>query len=210
MSTAHRRKGSDTKAEIQDVALALFTERGYDATSMREIAEHLGITKAALYYHFAGKEEIVRALIEELFTGLDELTAWAREQPPTPAVRGEVLIRWAKLSGRRGLQMSRFAAANQQVLHDLAPDRGGMVGRVGELVTALLGPDATVRDQVRARVALFSISVAAVAGQGLDIDDSELLGIILDTAFDLMPDAQRPAATGAGTGTGPQSTGPRS
>jgi AcrR family transcriptional regulator len=43
---------SDTRTRIQDVALDLFIEQGYEATSLREIAEKLGVTKAALYYHF--------------------------------------------------------------------------------------------------------------------------------------------------------------
>ncbi|HWM38542.1 MAG TPA: helix-turn-helix domain-containing protein, partial [Streptomyces sp.] len=42
----------NTRQRIQDVALELFAQRGYDKTSLREIAEHLDVTKAALYYHF--------------------------------------------------------------------------------------------------------------------------------------------------------------
>jgi AcrR family transcriptional regulator len=45
-----------------DVALDLFTEQGFDGTSMREIAERLDITKPSIYYHFASKEEILLAL----------------------------------------------------------------------------------------------------------------------------------------------------
>jgi AcrR family transcriptional regulator len=56
----------DTRTEILEVAAELFTSRGYDATSLREIAERLGITKAALYYHFRSKHEIMRALAEVL------------------------------------------------------------------------------------------------------------------------------------------------
>ena len=44
------------------MALDLFTEQGYDGTSLREIAEQLGVTKAALYYHFESKEDILMAL----------------------------------------------------------------------------------------------------------------------------------------------------
>jgi AcrR family transcriptional regulator len=51
-----------TRERILDVALDLFTEQGYDQTSLREIAEQLGLTKAALYYHFASKEAIFLAL----------------------------------------------------------------------------------------------------------------------------------------------------
>ena len=44
------------------MALDLFTEQGFDGTSLREIAEQLGVTKAALYYHFASKDDILMAL----------------------------------------------------------------------------------------------------------------------------------------------------
>ena len=53
---------SDTRERILDVALDLFTEQGYDGTSLRQIAEQLGVTKAALYYHFESKEDILMAL----------------------------------------------------------------------------------------------------------------------------------------------------
>ena len=41
-----------------DIALDLFIEQGYDKTSLRQIAEQLGHTKAAVYYHFASKDDI--------------------------------------------------------------------------------------------------------------------------------------------------------
>jgi AcrR family transcriptional regulator len=52
----------NTRERILDVALDLFIEKGFDKTSLREIAEQLGFTKAALYYHFASKEDILMAL----------------------------------------------------------------------------------------------------------------------------------------------------
>jgi AcrR family transcriptional regulator len=51
-----------TRDRILDVALDLFIAKGYDKTSLREIAEQLGFTKAALYYHFESKEDILMAL----------------------------------------------------------------------------------------------------------------------------------------------------
>ena len=51
-----------TRERILDIALELFTAQGYDKTSMREIAERLGFSKAAIYYHFASKEDILLAL----------------------------------------------------------------------------------------------------------------------------------------------------
>ena len=53
---------SGTRERILDIALELFSSQGYDKTSLREIAERLGFSKAAIYYHFASKEEILLAL----------------------------------------------------------------------------------------------------------------------------------------------------
>jgi AcrR family transcriptional regulator len=57
-----RTTGTETRERILDVALELFTEHGYDKTSLRDIAEQLGITKAALYYYFERKEDILLEL----------------------------------------------------------------------------------------------------------------------------------------------------
>jgi len=52
----------DTRERILDVALDLFIEQGYDKTTLRQIAGPLGFTQAAIYYHFAAKEDILVAL----------------------------------------------------------------------------------------------------------------------------------------------------
>lgn len=51
-----------SRERILDVALELFNEQGYDKTSLREIADRLGVTKAALYYYFERKEDILLEL----------------------------------------------------------------------------------------------------------------------------------------------------
>jgi AcrR family transcriptional regulator len=56
-----RPRGS-TRERILDVALGLFNEQGYDKTSLRDISDRLGVTKAALYYHFQRKEDILLEL----------------------------------------------------------------------------------------------------------------------------------------------------
>jgi len=63
----------DTRGEILAVATELFSDQGFEATSLREIAERLGITKAALYYHFPSKDDILRALLEPMRTTVTEL-----------------------------------------------------------------------------------------------------------------------------------------
>lgn len=70
--TRQRRRG-DTRRRIQDVALDLFAEQGYEKTSLREIAERLDVTKAALYYHFKTKEEILVSIFEDLTQPIEDL-----------------------------------------------------------------------------------------------------------------------------------------
>jgi AcrR family transcriptional regulator len=74
-----RTQGPQTREKILDVALELFVQHGYDKTSLRDIAERLGITKAALYYYFERKEDILLELHLRLHTMgsevLDDLEA---------------------------------------------------------------------------------------------------------------------------------------
>jgi AcrR family transcriptional regulator len=56
---ASRRRGSVTKELIMAVASALFREKGYDRTSLEDIAAGLSVTKPSLYYHFSSKEDIL-------------------------------------------------------------------------------------------------------------------------------------------------------
>src|SRR5579862_812182 len=84
----------DTRSRIQAVAVELFTEQGYDKTSLREIAEQLGVTKAALYYHFKSKDDILHSLVDDYFGQVDALIAWGQSQPGTPEVRDQILVRY--------------------------------------------------------------------------------------------------------------------
>jgi AcrR family transcriptional regulator len=61
---ARMAKSSRTRARILDAALALFNERGTAAVSTNHIAAAAGLSPGNLYYHFTGKQEIIRALHE--------------------------------------------------------------------------------------------------------------------------------------------------
>jgi AcrR family transcriptional regulator len=54
------------KEEILDVATALFAERGYDGTSVNDVAERVGMRKASLFYHFATKDALYDAVLERI------------------------------------------------------------------------------------------------------------------------------------------------
>lgn len=57
--------------EILDAALVLFGRKGYEGTTIEDIAEELGYAKASLYYYFTGKEAMVKALIYEAMETAD-------------------------------------------------------------------------------------------------------------------------------------------
>lgn len=59
-------RSGDTKQRIQLAARELFTEKGVHKTSLKEIADRLGITKPALYYHFGSREELIRSILQPL------------------------------------------------------------------------------------------------------------------------------------------------
>lgn len=82
---------SDTRRRILDAALGLFTEQGYDGTSLRQIAEKLGVTKAALYYHFQSKEDILLALHMRLHDFGKDALVQIGDQPVTLELWGHLL-----------------------------------------------------------------------------------------------------------------------
>ncbi|MHB1341292.1 MAG: TetR/AcrR family transcriptional regulator [Coriobacteriia bacterium] len=59
------------KGEILDAAVVVFAEKGYDAGSMREIAELVGVTEPAIYRHFASKEDLFLSVIGAVGTRID-------------------------------------------------------------------------------------------------------------------------------------------
>ncbi|MGW4247513.1 TetR/AcrR family transcriptional regulator, partial [Nocardia sp. NPDC004722] len=55
--------GRSTKDAIREAALQLFSTKGFDHSSLREVADAVGITKASLYYHYASKVDLLVAII---------------------------------------------------------------------------------------------------------------------------------------------------
>ncbi|MGA8547665.1 MAG: helix-turn-helix domain-containing protein [Mycobacterium sp.] len=69
------RPRSDTRERIQDVARELFAQQGVQRTSLRDIADKLGITKPALYYHFTSREELIRSIVQPLIDDGEQFVA---------------------------------------------------------------------------------------------------------------------------------------
>ena len=86
------RPGHDL-ASVLAVAVELFNERGYDGTSMRDLADRLGIAKSAIYHHVAGKEELLSLALDRALGGLATVTSRARALPAPAVERLEYLVR---------------------------------------------------------------------------------------------------------------------
>jgi AcrR family transcriptional regulator len=67
------REPSPTRRRILDVARELFSSRGYERTPLRAISDSLGVTKAALYYHFRAKDDLLVAIVAPVLDRIDHM-----------------------------------------------------------------------------------------------------------------------------------------
>ena len=191
------RTRGDTRARIQQVAIELFTEHGYEGTSLREIAERLDLTKAALYYHFKSKEDIVRSLVEDYFGQIDALIAWGKAQPRSDEVRSEIIRRYVGIVAE-GDQAFRLLHQNQAALHTItaAKSRGTLFReRLHSLVELLTGPDAPLAERVGAAMTLGGISVGWMFFAEEASDRGELASLVRSLASDFAQLAHRDATS---------------
>ncbi|GGY44480.1 TetR/AcrR family transcriptional regulator [Streptomyces omiyaensis] len=179
----------NTRQRIQDVALDLFAEQGYEKTSLREIAERLDVTKAALYYHFKTKEDILVGIFEDLTRPMDELIEWAQGQPRTVGTKEEVLRRY-QVALRAAAPLYRFMQENQATVRELSV---GLTFKERMLaVTELVQePDLDTVDKVRCVSAIFTLHAGTFFMQNVEGDPEEKHEAVLEVALDLIGQAHR-------------------
>jgi len=188
-------RGRDTRSRLRELALQLFAEQGYEKTSLREIAERLGVTKAALYYYFKSKEDIVRSLVEDYMGQIDQLIAWGKTQPSSPETRAEIIRRYLDIIAN-GTAVFRLLHQNQAAVSSLAAakERGELFReRIDALVDLLAAPGGSMREQVRAASCLMSLSFCCMHYQDRATDPAELKAALLDVALELAGASQAAA-----------------
>ncbi|WP_328866558.1 TetR/AcrR family transcriptional regulator [Streptomyces sp. NBC_00304] len=190
-STTQPRRGN-TRQRIQDVALELFAEQGYEKTSLREISEKLDVTKAALYYHFKTKEDILVGIFEDLNRPVEELITWGREQPRTLETRKEILARYSDAL-TTAAPLFQFMQENQATVRDLSIGVT-IKGRILALVDLIKDPEAPMIDQVRCFSALFTMHAGMFALKDVDGDPEDKRKAVLEVAVELMTLAHDPGA----------------
>lgn len=181
------RRGGDTRSAIQAAALRRFTDQGYDQTSLREIAEDLGVTKAALYYHFRTKEDLMDSIVRDMGESLDALVGWVAQQPPTREARLECLRRLAEVVNGGLADTMRCVQQNEVAFASLPRMIALVHGYKQALWRACTPPDATVEDRLRARLAVFALFSSAHAADDLGGTTDERRAVALRVALDIIP-----------------------
>jgi AcrR family transcriptional regulator len=180
-----------TRERILDVALDLFTEQGFDGTSMREIAEQLHISKPAIYYHFASKEEILMALHMRLHEFGRAALARLAGQTVTLEVWGSLLneLLDQMLSQRKIFLMHERNQAALEKLHrkDHDAEHDDIQQRVRQ---ALTDPSLSLRDRVRMACSLGAVfGGLLMAGHAFDnVSSAELGSLVRDAVRDIVAD----------------------
>ncbi|MFG2622864.1 TetR/AcrR family transcriptional regulator [Streptomyces sp. NPDC048507] len=182
------RRGN-TRQRIQEVALELFAEQGYEKTSLREIAERLDVTKAALYYHFKTKEDIIISVFEDSTRPIDELIEWAQAQPRTLETKREVLRRYSEAMAAGG-RLYRFMQENQATMRELSIGET-VKKRLFTLVELLRTEEGPLTDQVRCVSALFTLHAGMMFLQHVEGDPEETRQAALEVATDLITRAHQ-------------------
>ncbi|MER5943789.1 TetR/AcrR family transcriptional regulator [Streptomyces sp. NPDC001928] len=188
--TKQRRRGN-TRQRIQDVALELFAEQGYEKTSLREIAERLDVTKAALYYHFKTKEEIIVSLFEDLTQPIEDLIEWGRQQPHTLDTKQEIVRRYSQALADAS-PLFRFMQENQATVRELSIGET-FKNRMLGMRDIIIDPDADLVDQVRCISALFTMHAGMFVMKDLEGDPEEKRKAILEVATGLITQAHKGA-----------------
>ncbi|WP_327090915.1 TetR/AcrR family transcriptional regulator [Nonomuraea sp. NBC_01738] len=91
-TTRQRKRGHDPES-VLSVAVGVFNERGYDGTSMEDLARALGVTKSAIYYHVPGKEQLLARALDRALDGLFEMVADERASAGPAIERLEWVVR---------------------------------------------------------------------------------------------------------------------
>lgn len=200
LGRATRGHGAETRREVQRVALELFTRRGFEATSLRQIADAVGINKASLYYHFSSKEDILRSLFDERGSEVEQLIEWVRTQPRSPELLEVAVMRWVGSFSVDKLRGIRFLAANPLIARAANDAAGNRIGTqlsllADELAALLTSPSS--EKEVLLRMSVLSINAAVQAAVGTDIDDEDIVSAAHTAAATLIrcvrPVADRPA-----------------
>jgi len=184
-----------TRERILDVALDLFVRKGYAETSLREIAAELGFSKAALYYHYESKQDILLALhlrVHELTADLLPLLQMGAEANDDTWLRLVDGLIGVALRNRRVLELH---LRNREAIDELHSDAAVLAkhgsihnNEVQDDVLGMIGdPSVPVERRIR-RVASLGTVAAVLLGSGAmaDVSDADLEATLRDVVHEVL------------------------
>ncbi|MFD1546684.1 TetR/AcrR family transcriptional regulator [Nonomuraea guangzhouensis] len=178
---------TDTRDRILAVAMRLFADRGYTNTSLREIAEELDVTKAALYFHYKTKEDIVTAIMRGYLDGITTLidNANATAPPATLSTRETLVRSVAEHQAHWSPSLVRLIRENYSEISHL-PIGVELRATVNRLINALCPPDPDVLDRTRARAVLACLQAGTLAAAEESGDGQVIRQATLDIALEVL------------------------
>ncbi|XVQ07316.1 TetR/AcrR family transcriptional regulator [Spirillospora sp. CA-255316] len=185
---------SATKQRILEVARELFVQQGVQRTSLQEIADRLGITKPALYYHFSSREDLVRSIVQPI---IDEEETFLASQEALDEVDPRALLEgYFDFHYRHRTEMV-LMLSELTTLADL-----GLIDRVmdwrGRLTNLLHGPEPTLEQATRAAIAFGGLQDCTI--QFADVPKDELRRAAVDGACAALGIEPQRKAQGRGSG----------
>lgn len=156
-----------TRQRILDVALELFGEHGYAGTSIADITQRLGVSKAALYYHFAAKDEILEALVAQPMAGFQALAGSAAGRPLDDLL-GAIVDHTAEL-----YRVSRLLGDDPSSSRALRGRAVPQAREINDALTAALGGGAPSARAYAAYAAAKNGTLALMAATGRFPTDQE-------------------------------------
>ena len=183
---AEKTAGSITRDEILKVSLDLFTEKGFEGTSIRDIADALGMTKSSLYYHFVNKDDIVASLMKDRAGEVDELVEWIEQHAELDGLVRATALHWLDRTTPERIKAMRLAQSNQPVIRRMTRSAESVdpFERVFEL---LLEPNASIADQLHARVIFNAVNAVLLASQGVEDSPDDILTVARRIVEQLTP-----------------------
>ena len=156
----------DTRALILRRARDLFARQGYHGTSIRQLTSGLGLTPAALYYHFTGKADVLAGVLAPMERDGKKIIARMAELERTPDAIREVFESYFDLLAR-DIAMFRFVANDLDVQRSAVGQR--LRGQARDLFAWLTGSSSDIADRIRAAAGVGTIRLSLEQG-GVDPD----------------------------------------
>ncbi len=169
---------AETRQRLLDVAVDLFTRHSFAGTSLQMIADEMGFTKAAIYYHFRTREELLAAVVEPIFDQLRDIITAAEAQRGANARAEHMLRGYAELAVANRALVSVLACDPSVI--SLLRDQPEWADLINRQLALLAGAEPEPGGLIRATVALAGIS-SAVGPAWITVDDDDLLAHLLDT-----------------------------